>query len=126
MTTKVDLTAYIEERFSVRPDFPWSDIEDGCVFRHADTRKWFCVGLTVPYRKLDIDRDGPVDIVDVKCDPLLKGAYMMHPGVLPAYHMNKEHWLTILLDGTADDDVICELLDVSWELTRTKKRSPKA
>ena len=120
--TKQALAAYISDCFSIEPDYPWSDIEDGCVFRHVDTRKWFCVGLRVLYRKLKIDRDGSVDIVDVKCDPLLKGAYMTHPGVVPAYHMNKEHWLTILLDGTAEDAVIKELLTLSFELTRAKKR----
>lgn len=38
-------------------------------------------------------------------------------GILPAYHMNKEHWITILLDGTVSKEKICELIDISYELT---------
>ena len=46
------------------------------------------------------------------------GSYLGQPGILPGYHMNKNHWLTVLLDGTAADDVIKELLEISWELTK--------
>ena len=124
--TKQELMAYIEGCFSVEPDYPWEKLEDGYVFRHPDNRKWFGVGLTVAYRRLGIDRDGAADIVDVKTGPLMQGAYLDRPGILPGYHMNKSHWLTILLDGSADDAVIRELLDLSWELTRDKRRRAPA
>lgn len=123
--TRQELLDTVAERFSVEPDYPWGTIEDGYVFRHRDSRKWFGVGLTVPYVRLGIERDGAADIVDVKCGPLLQGSYLCHPGILPGYHMNKMHWLTILLDGTADDGVIRELLDLSYELTRTRRRARK-
>ena len=41
-------------------------------------------------------------------------------GILPADHMNKEHWLSLLLDGTADDGDIRELLEISYDLTKGK------
>ncbi len=119
--TRQELINAVAARFSVEPDYPWGGLEDGYVFRHRDNRKWFGVGLTVPYRRLGIEKDGAADIVNVKCGPLLQGSYLAHPGVLPAWHMNKTHWLTVLLDGTAADDVIAELLDVSYELTRSKR-----
>ena len=119
---KQELIEYVRDRFSVEPEYPWEKIPDGYVFRHRVGRKWFGVGLTVSYRRLGIERDGAADIVNVKVGPLLQGAYLTHPGILPAYHMNKTHWLTILLDGTAEDAVIVELLDVSYELTKTKPK----
>lgn len=111
------LKKYILERFSVEADYPWGE-DDGCVFRHPNSRKWFAVGMRVMYSRLGRQRDGAVDIIDVKTGPLLMGSYLGQPGILPGYHMNKNHWLTILLDGTASDDVIKELLDISWELTK--------
>lgn len=42
-------------------------------------------------------------------------------GFAPAYHMNKKHWLTILLNGSIDDDEIYNLLDMSYEMTKGKK-----
>lgn len=120
--TKEQLLDYIAERFSVEPDYPWERLAEGYVCRHPDNRKWFLVGMPVACRHLGIDRDGVVDVVDVKTGPLLQGAYRTHPGILPGYHMNKAHWVTIMLDGSAEDDVIRELLEVSWELTRDKRR----
>ncbi len=46
-------------------------------------------------------------------------------GVLPAYHMSKVHWITVLLDGTADEDRLKFLLHQSFQLTKSKKRQNK-
>lgn len=108
---------YIAERFSVQEEQPWGEGQ-GSVFRHPDNRKWFAVGMRVLRSRLGLRQDGAVDIIDVKTGPLLMGSYLGQPGILPGYHMNKNHWLTVLLDGTAPDDVIKELLEVSWELTK--------
>ena len=47
----------------------------------------------------------------------------MQPGILPAYHMNKENWISILLDGTVDVEQIFTFLDMSFELTARKTRT---
>ena len=82
--------------------------------------------MCVPYRRLGIEREGAVDIVDVKTGPLLMGAYRAQPGILPGYHMNKAHWLTILLDGSAEDALVKELLELSYDLTNGKRKAAKA
>ena len=58
----------------------------------------------------------------MKCSPLMMGDYLQQPGILPGYHMNKEHWLTILLDGSAENELIRELLEISYSLTKEKKK----
>ena len=114
---RAGLIRYITERFSVEEEQPWGEGQ-GSVFRHPDNRKWFAVGMLVPYSRLGIQREGAADIIDVKTGPLLMGSYLGQPGILPGYHMNKNHWLTVLLDGTASDEGIKELLEISWELTK--------
>ena len=74
--------------------------------------------MRVRYDRLGIPREGSVEIVDVKTGPLLMGSYVGQPGILPGYHMNKNHWVTLLLDGTARDEMIRELLEISYDLTR--------
>ena len=113
--TKDELIRYVAERYSTDAEYPWAD--ENFIFRHRGNRKWFAVAMRVPYSKLGIDREGTADIVDLKCGPLLMGAYRGLPGVLPGYHMNKEHWLTVLLDGSADDDLVKELLEISFAMT---------
>lgn len=48
--------------------------------------------------KLGLPGDGEVDILNVKSDPMLIGSYRTQKGFFPAYHMNKENWISILLD----------------------------
>ena len=52
-------------------------------------------------------------ILNVKCDPMLAGALRAQEGFHPAYHMNKEKWLTIRLDGSVPDAEIEKLIDLS-------------
>ena len=119
--TRDELIRYVAERYSTEAEYPWAD--ENFIFRHTGNRKWFAVAMRVPYRRLAIEREGLADIVDVKTGPLLMGAYRAQPGILPGYHMNKAHWLTILLDGSADDALIKELLEVSYDLTNGKRKT---
>ena len=65
-----------------------------------------------------------MDILNVKCDPILIGSLRSKPGFLPAYHMNKDKWLTVLLDGPAQRDEIEAILAMSYDLTKSKTRKP--
>ncbi len=118
--TRSELLAYVRDFYSVEADYPWKD--ENYVLRHGSNRKWFAVGLAVPYARLHIDREGSADILDVKCSPLMMGPYLRRPGILPGYHMNKDHWLTILLDGSAEEEIIKELLEISYEMTKGKRK----
>ena len=118
--TEDELIRYVAERCSTDPEYPWGD--DNFIFRHRENRKWFAVAMRVPYRRLGIEREGSVGLVDFKCSPLMMDAYRKLPGVLPGYHMNKDHWLGVLLDGTAADETVKELLELSWDLTRGGKK----
>ena len=37
--------------------------------------------------------------------------------VLPAYHMNEKHWITIVLDGSMEDKEMKRLIVESYDLT---------
>ncbi|MBP5168489.1 MAG: MmcQ/YjbR family DNA-binding protein [Oscillospiraceae bacterium] len=121
--TKDELIQYVGERFSVEPEYPWAD--ENFIFRHQGNRKWFAVAMCVPYQRLGICREGSADIVDVKCGPLLMDVYRKQPGILPGYHMNKDNWLTILLDGSAEDELIRELFELSFDLTKQLRKGRK-
>ena len=63
-----------------------------------------------------------VDILNIKCDPILIGSLRGRPGFRTAYHMNKDKWITILLDGSAAQEDIIPLLTMSYDLTKKKIR----
>ena len=116
------LKEHIFDTYSVEPDHPFRMDDVSCVFRHADNRKWFAITMNIPYKRLGIQRDGNVDILDIKCDPILIGSLRDKPGFRTAYHMSKDKWITILLDGSAAQEYIIPLLAMSYDLTRAKIR----
>lgn len=62
------------------------------------------------------ERDGYINL-NVKADPewrdFWRGAY---ESVIPGWHQNKEHWNTIILDGSIPDDDIRRMIAESYEL----------
>lgn len=123
--TRQELTEYIFDEYSVEPDYPFPRDDVTCVFRHADNHKWFGIVMTVPYKTLGIRKRGNSDILNIKCDPLFTGTLRGKPGFLPAYHMNKDKWITVLLDGTAPKEDITALLAMSYRMTARKFRQKK-
>ena len=120
--TREELARHIFDAYSVEPDYPFRMDDITCVFRHIDNRKWFAIVMRVPYRTLGIARDGQADIVNLKCDPFLIGSMRQRAGFRPAYHMNKDKWITALLDGSADEADIIALVAMSYDLTAGGKR----
>ena len=109
---------WCRQQYGTEPDYPWKD--RNAVLRHTDSQKWYGVILEVNRSKLGLDGIGTVEILNVKCDPLLIGTLRMRPGFYPAYHMNKYHWNSIILDGTVPDDDIKNMIDDSFDLTKPK------
>ena len=112
------LLDYTRSRYGAEPEYLWANDPLAFVLRHQSNKKWFAVVLDVPRSRLGLPGEGTVDVLDVKCGPILGGSYIGRPGFLPAYHMNKEHWISILLDGSADDGDIRELLEISYDMTK--------
>ena len=121
--TREELTEYISEQYGVSPDAPWMDYPRHHVFRHGGSKKWFALIMTVPRAKLKLAGEGDIDVVNLKCDPLLVGTVTRERGVFPAYHMNKTHWITAALDGSADSGTVKMLLGASFALTAPKMKA---
>ena len=108
---------YIKSTYGGEPEFLWAKSPLNAALRHKGTKKWYAAILRLPRNKLGLTGSELIDIIDLKCDPLLVTSLIGQPGYLPAYHMNKEHWITILLDGTVPTEDICPLIDLSYKIT---------
>jgi predicted DNA-binding protein (MmcQ/YjbR family) len=55
--------------------------------------------------------------VNLKVDPE-RGVELreQYPAVQPGYHMNKKHWVTVLLDGSIPDRLLLQWVDISYDL----------
>ena len=117
-----DWIDYIQNEYGAAPEHPWADEPGYAVFRHESNRKWFALIMTVARFRLGLPGEGDIVVVNLKGDPRLIGSIRKKPGFFPAYHMNKEHWLTAALDGSAPEDEIKTLLAMSYDLTAPKPR----
>ena len=117
-----ELEKYILDTYGVSPEYPWIKYPFFSVFRHASNNKWFAVIMTIDKSKLGINEDGQIDVVNLKCDANIIPSMWEQEEIFPAYHMNKEHWLTVAIDGTANDNNLKFLLALSYDLIDKKKR----
>ena len=119
---KTKLINFIQKEYGLVPDYPFKDDWADCaVFRNALNKKWFAIFMKVDYSKLGINKTGKCNILNLKSDPYVSCFLREKAGILPAYHMNKTHWNTILLDGTVEFYGICEMVDSSYRLTIPKR-----
>ena len=111
-----ELFEWAKETYGTEPDYPWNDWN--CVLRHKHNNKWYALIMEIEETKLGINSDKIVDVLNVKCDPLLIGSLRMREGFYPAYHMNKDKWISVLMDGTVPTKEIMELIELSYSLTK--------
>lgn len=115
-----ELETFIFQNYNTESAYPWFRYPNFAVFRHHNNKKWFAVIMDLSQRKLGLDSDNMIDVVNLKCDPDLIGSLRMESGIFPAYHMDKTHWITIALDGSVDDKKLQWLVDLSYQLTAKK------
>ena len=110
-----ELQNFIAEKYGVLPEYPWASSPSFAVFRHDNNKKLFAVVMTITKDKLGLNSTENIDVVNLKCDPLMN--VITEDGIFPAYHMSKTHWISVVLDGSVDEDKIKWLLNLSFELT---------
>ncbi|EHL97434.1 hypothetical protein HMPREF9103_01993 [Lentilactobacillus parafarraginis F0439] len=72
--------------------------------------------MTVERKNLGLDQSGSEDVMDIKMAPDQIDILQTMKGFLPAYHMNKGHWLSVRI-GEVSATQIRQLIDASYQLT---------
>lgn len=116
MITPAEIINYVNEKYLTVPDHPWQKYLDYTVLRHRHSGKWYGLIMKVPAHKLGLSGTDKVEVINLKSDPLLVNM-LNHPDIFPAYHMNKKHWITVLLNRSMPKAEIFRLIDLSFELT---------
>lgn len=116
-----EIIDFIKNEFGVTEEHLWINFPDFVVFRNKENKKWFAAIMDVEKSKLGLDGEGKVDIIDLKCDPMLIGSLIYNDGYLPAYHMSKKNWITVLLDGSVNANELKNLIHLSYEMIEKKK-----
>lgn len=100
--------------------YPFESDPETAVFRHGERGRWFGVWLNVPGRYFG--GQGSEFALNLKCPPELSAMLRQNfAGILPAYHMNKAHWITVR-PALVPREEIEKLLRLSFDLTAPAKR----
>lgn len=111
----------IKGAYEADPAYLFRSNPHTAVFRLSENGKWFAVLIgNLPACKLGLKGENRVDILNVKCDPDMAFAIVDHKHIFPAYHMNKLHWISILLDGKTPLEEISFLVAASHRLVSVK------
>ncbi len=116
------LLAYAKDTYQSEPEYLWTRLPEAAILRNQKNQKWYALFMKIGKEKLGLNSTESVWALNLKCDPLFIGSLLEMDGYYPAYHMNKNHWITILLDGTVKEQQIQKLLDLSYQLTEKRKK----
>ena len=117
--TKQKFLEYCADTYGTLPDYPFDEDSITAVLRHPDNRKWYAIVMRVSRRKFGFESEEVIDVVNLKLPIEMFGSFGTSDGVYPAYHMNKLHWISVLLPD-ANEDVVAFLTNASFEATRAK------
>lgn len=113
---------YVKNTYGDSLEFLWQKFPDNAVVRRKDNKKWYAAFLTVSRRKIGLDSDEKVEIIDLRLKPEDIETAVDGVKIFPGYHMNKKHWITICLDGSISFEEICRRTDESYRLAKKGRR----
>lgn len=109
--------SYVKAKYHTVEEQPWQKFPKYSVLRHQDNTKWYGIVMNVLPKNIGLVGDKEVDIIDLKCDPDLIHSMIDNIVFFPAYHMNKDHWISVLISQNVPEKTLFDLIDKSYELT---------
>lgn len=129
------LAEFLLTEFESKPDEPFAQHKkhkDTVVFRNPDNQKWYALVTQVTKSTLEPNLPAPeskqlVEIINIKVDSTQIPELHKQAGIYPAYHMNKKHWVSIVLDDSVNDEQLFNLVCKSraFTLKNTTSRTKK-
>lgn len=108
MITKSMIIEYCLTLKDTFEDYPFNEDFETTAMKHSKSKKWFALLMYVG-EKLYVNVKTNLEYSD-----LLRSTYNY---IIPAYHMNKEHWNSVIINECLDFDLLKELIKESYELT---------
>lgn len=110
------ITKKIFEIYGDVPEFLWKKFPNYGVFKNKSNHKWYGIIMDVNGNKFNIDSDN-IEILNVKLESRLVSELLNEKHFYFAYHMNKNNWITIVLNDTLTDEKILKYISLSYNFT---------
>lgn len=111
---------YAQKKYNDEFEYLWEKFSNNAICRRKDNSKWYMLLLTVKKSKLGFESQEEIEIIDLRETPEEISLLVDNKKYFPGYHMNKKHWLTIILDGSVSMKEIEKRIDKSYILAKKK------
>lgn len=118
MVTREAVLTHIKDKYGVNPDYPWKKFPNYAALRHTESHKWFVLIMNISADKLGLESKEQVDVINLKAEKELIGSLRQKRAIYPAYHMDKSNWVTVHLQEIESMEMLCELIEDSYNLTK--------
>lgn len=118
-----EIIEYIKEKYNDNLEHLWQKFPENAIWRNKENNKWYGALLILSKRKLEIDSDEIIEIIDLRYQRDSIHRFIDNDKILPGYHMNKDNWITIKLDDSVETKKIFDLIDNSYRLSIGKVRN---
>lgn len=107
---------YVREKYQNDFEYLWQKFPNNAVVRRSDNRKWYAALLTARKSKIGLPGDDEIEIIDLRMRPEEIEKRVDGKKYFAGYHMNKRHWITLCLGGSAELSEILGRIDESYVL----------
>lgn len=109
---------YVRKKYGDELEFLWTKFPDNAVWRRKDNHKWYGAILTVNGRKIGLNTDKIVEIIDLRMEAANRDNILSKKYYYPGWHMNKKSWYTLVLDDCISDEEMKLRITESYELAK--------
>ena len=107
---------YAKEKYNDEIEYLWEKFPDNGIVRRKDNKKWYLAILTVKKSVFGFDSEERVEVIDLRSSDVEND--IKQKNIYPGYHMNKKHWISIILDGSMDIKDIYKKIDDSYKIAK--------
>lgn len=111
---------YIKEKYEADCEHLWEKFPENAIWRNQKNKKWFGALLVISESKLGLESNKITEILDLRYQKEEIKSIIDNEKVFGGYHMNKNNWITIRLDGSVELEEIYKLIDNSYFLSLKK------
>lgn len=116
---KQGLVQYMMDTYGTIPESPWKKYPKFLTFKTTKKQKWYAIMMNIPATSLGSKGAEEVEVLNVKINPPSVAQYIEQKTFFPAYHMNKKHWITIMLHKDISLNMAKTMIDESYKLVES-------
>lgn len=111
---------YIRDKYGDEEEYLWEKFPDTAAIRNKKNNKWYAVVMVIEEDKLGINGNNKVEVIDLRYHKYNIQNIIDYKQIFPGYHMNKNSWITIKLDGSMKLKDIYKFIDISYNISLKK------